>query len=221
MSEENKFLNVLSKILFGFLSFILAVFGYILWLALKKHYPEQAKVCLIASSIGTVMIILAVVMSIFLPSMEDIKDKDNITKTEQKVEIKETQEVKKQTNSDGLTKMKEKVINDDFPLIETIVAVIFIGIIVLIIRRFLPLKCPNCKKRGGLEEIETISLGEATSGHKIETLRTNYYNSNNRKTRYSTREVRVRVTREPMLTTYICRYCGEECQKEWIDEQEV
>jgi len=217
MSEENKFLNTLSKIIFGILSFCLAFFGYILWIALKKHYPEQAKVCLIGSSIGSAMMVLAIVLGLFLPSIENINEKDNIAKTEKTEKVRETQEIKKQTNSDGLTEKEEKAIEK---VSYTIAAVIVIGIIVLIIWRFILPRCPYCKKLFGAEVVETISLGEAKSGHKIETLRTNYYDNNNRRTRYSTRQVKVHVTREPMLTTYICKYCGEKWQKEWTDERE-
>ena len=118
------------------------------------------------------------------------------------------------------TEQRNAVITSISKLKKFIIPAIVVAIIIKIILSTIS-KCPNCGKRGGLKKIKTISLGEANSGYKTKTLRTNYYDKNNRRTRYSTRQVRVQVTKEPMLTTYICKYCGEECQKKWTDEQEV
>ena len=82
-------------------------------------------------------------------------------------------------------------------------------------------KCPNCNKLNALEETETVSLGEPVVGYKIINLHSSSRDRNGKITRRSTREERVRVTREPMLTTYICKYCSEEYQKEWEKEREV
>jgi hypothetical protein len=91
----NKLLNVLSKILFGILTFCLAIFGYIFWFALKKHYPEQAKSCLFGSTIGTAMMILAVGLAFLLPDdATDNTEGEKIIKTE---ETRTAQEVKQQT----------------------------------------------------------------------------------------------------------------------------
>jgi len=60
--------HTMSTILIGLLSFVLSIFGFILWLALRKHYPEQAKACLTGSIIGSAIVILGIGLT-YIPDM--------------------------------------------------------------------------------------------------------------------------------------------------------
>jgi hypothetical protein len=65
--KGSKYLNIISKFLFGILAFCLTFFGYILWFALRKHYPEQAKSCLVGSTIGSVLVIFSIALVFLIP----------------------------------------------------------------------------------------------------------------------------------------------------------
>jgi hypothetical protein len=86
--KDNKFLNVISKLLFGFLAFCLSFLGYILWFALKKHYPEQAKSCLVGSTIGSVMVIFSVAFAFLIPDNPEVSTEElSIAKANESEEV--------------------------------------------------------------------------------------------------------------------------------------
>jgi hypothetical protein len=89
-----KYLNIISKFLFGVLSFCLSFFGYILWFALKKHYPEQAKSCLIGSTIGSVMVIFSIALAFLIPDNSTVVTEEiNITKTDESEKVNDIQNI--------------------------------------------------------------------------------------------------------------------------------
>jgi len=94
--KDNKYLNIMSKFLFGILAFFLTIFGYILWFALKKHHPEQAKYCLIGSTIGSTigsfLVIFSIALAFLIPDNSTvITDEINITKTDESEIVKYTE----------------------------------------------------------------------------------------------------------------------------------
>lgn len=92
--KGNKFLNSISKFLFVILTLCLAFLGYILWFALKKRYPEQAKSCLIGSTIGSVLMILSIAMIFLIPDNPTIVTEEmNITKIDESKKINNTQNI--------------------------------------------------------------------------------------------------------------------------------
>jgi hypothetical protein len=123
--NENKLLNVLSKIFFGFLTFCLAIFGYILWFALKKHYPEQAKSCLFGSTIGTAMMILAVGLAFVLPDdATDNTEGEKIVKTE---ETRTAQEIRQQTTREERSGAEKNKMNTVTPATGSFMPLVLLG----------------------------------------------------------------------------------------------
>jgi len=92
--KGNKYLNSISKFLLGILTLSLAFFGYILWFALKKRYPEQAKVCLICSTISSVLLILSIALMFLIPDNPAVvTEGTNITKIDESKKVNNTQNI--------------------------------------------------------------------------------------------------------------------------------
>ena len=188
--SENKFLTVLSQIFFGSLTFFLSIFGYILWFALKKHYPKQAKSCLIGSTAGSAMMILTIGLAFLLP--DNAKD-----------------------NTEGkkvLTAEEEKETEERFALIFAVAVVI--GIIILLVWRSRP-QCPECGKRS-LVVIDIIALDDASDSYKTVKRRDVYRNKDGNITGYRDRNEQIHVMEQPIRTTYQCTKCGCECESDSV-----
>ena len=124
--NKNKVSNVVSKILFGFLTFCLGFLGYILWFTLKKNYPEQAKSCLVGSTVGSVIMVLAIVLAVVLP--EDYAERENVANT-----ITETEQ---QQNLNRRIMTEEELDEIGIRIVTILLAVILVGIVVLVIKKF-------------------------------------------------------------------------------------
>jgi hypothetical protein len=131
--KGNKHLNIISKFLFGILAFCLTVFGYILWFALKKHYPEQAKSCLIGSTVGSAMMVLAIVLVLVVP--EDSAEKESITKTE-KVAASDTRATERQPNTNRNAKTAEEEEAQENRIVTIIAVILLVVILILAIKKF-------------------------------------------------------------------------------------
>ena len=131
--ERKKVSNIVSKILLGFLTFCLGIFGYIVWFALKRRYPEQAKSCLVGSTVGSAMMVLVIVLALVMPG--DSAEKESITRTE-KVAASNTKATELQPDTDLYVRSAEEKDSLENKIVTIIGVILMIGLLVLAIKKF-------------------------------------------------------------------------------------
>jgi len=134
---NNNVLNAISKILFGFLTFCLSFIGYIFYFALKKNYPEQAKSCLIGSTIGTAVVVLTVVLFFILPEdFDDNIERISTAKTEITPETSVIKESEKQQDTNRKVRTEEELYELLTIIVTVIIVVFLLGLFILAIKKF-------------------------------------------------------------------------------------
>ena len=208
--------NRFSYILFWFLGLCLSLFGFILWLALKKNHAGKARFCFKGSIISTIFVVLcSVLVFVSFLDLTSNTEKDITVQTEKNITTQEktTQDTTRQTSSEP---SPAKEFDEGDFIIPAIIVII--AIIIIWKWRSRP-QCPYCNKRGGLYVVETRATGRAVGGYKIKSLRTTRRYADGSRG-YTDRQIRVHVMRQPIITTYRCKHCDKECTSESTREWE-